>query len=361
MKIVLGYNYTPHTTAVYLENAFRADHEVIYVGSSSQERLGSTLDPRLAAYVRASAFQPDLVLYSDSGGTGGRYFPRDLELMSCPTTCYLIDTHRDFKLRAMYAPFFDYIFVAQRDHVQRFEQLGFDHVSWLPLACDPQIHGPRMRPKTWDIGFVGQVRSPERALRLALLAKRYRVNDYRRSYPKEQITEVYSRSKIVFNTSLSGDLNMRVFEAMASGALLITDHIGNGQDELFQAGTHLIEYDSDEELLELVDYYLAHDDEREQIAHAGCELVLSKHTYSHRCQQMLTTVFSNSGPDLTAQARGWNRKQLVEGYTGIYYKKHATEPLLNMAEELRAQGVGNKPVVLRATTAFLKRLYRALH
>ena len=44
---------------------------------------------------------------------------------------------------------------------------------------------------------------------------------------------IYSESKIVLNASINGDLNMRVFEALTSGALLVTDRIENGLDTLF--------------------------------------------------------------------------------------------------------------------------------
>jgi len=41
----------------------------------------------------------------------------------------------------------------------------------------------------------------------------------------EQMAETYSASKIVFNCSLKKDVNMRVFEALASGSLLLTNDL----------------------------------------------------------------------------------------------------------------------------------------
>jgi 2-polyprenyl-3-methyl-5-hydroxy-6-metoxy-1,4-benzoquinol methylase len=108
----------------------------------------------------------------------------------------------------------------------------------------------------------------------------------------ERMTKVFSRSKIVFNNSIKDDLNMRVFEAMASGSLLLTDEAkGSGLIELFQDRKHLVIYRDEKELLELTDYYLRNDDERERIAEEGMREVLNRHTYKHRISEMLSIIF----------------------------------------------------------------------
>ncbi len=53
---------------------------------------------------------------------------------------------------------------------------------------------------------------------------------------------------------------------MASGALLITDRIANGQSDLFENKTHLVEYVDDNDLIEIADFYLHSDSERDRIA-----------------------------------------------------------------------------------------------
>lgn len=46
-------------------------------------------------------------------------------------------------------------------------------------------------------------------------------------------------------------------------------------------------YESKEDLLEKVDYYLSHDEERMAIARHGHGKVAAGHTYRHRVRQML--------------------------------------------------------------------------
>ncbi|MBI4559741.1 MAG: methyltransferase domain-containing protein, partial [Candidatus Hydrogenedentes bacterium] len=90
------------------------------------------------------------------------------------------------------------------------------------------------------------------------------------------------------------DLNMRVFEAMASGALLITDE-ADGLAELFEPGKHFVLYREDGELFELIEEYLKNDEARKGIADAGSTLVRSEHTYDRRAEQMLTMVLEALG------------------------------------------------------------------
>ena len=61
-----------------------------------------------------------------------------------------------------------------------------------------------------------------------------------------EMADVYRKSRIVFNQSVRNDLNMRVFEGMAAGALMVTDAIRrNGLEDLFTAGETLVTYVSE--------------------------------------------------------------------------------------------------------------------
>ena len=104
----------------------------------------------------------------------------------------------------------------------------------------------------------------------------------------EEMARVYSASRIVFNRSIKDDVNMRVFEALASGSLLLTNDLAaNGQAELFHDGVHLATYSDMEEMLDKVTYYRRHESLREKIAAAGAAEVLAKHTYRHRMETVL--------------------------------------------------------------------------
>jgi len=78
--------------------------------------------------------------------------------------------------------------------------------------------------------------------------------------------------------------NMRLFEATGCGALLITDYKDN-LGELFEIGKEIVAYNSPEECVELVKYYVAHPEEAEAIARAGQERTLRDHSYEKRMRQ----------------------------------------------------------------------------
>jgi hypothetical protein len=80
--------------------------------------------------------------------------------------------------------------------------------------------------------------------------------------------------------------NMRLYEATGVGTLLVTDYKDN-LGELFEIGREIVAYNSPEECLELIAYYLDHEEERQAIARAGQERTLNEHTYSHRMCELL--------------------------------------------------------------------------
>ncbi|MCK5491619.1 MAG: glycosyltransferase family 1 protein, partial [Candidatus Omnitrophica bacterium] len=107
----------------------------------------------------------------------------------------------------------------------------------------------------------------------------------------KKMAEIYSASKIGFNSSIINDINMRLFEVMASGCFLLTNRIkNNGLEELFVNKEHLITYRNDKEMIELIDYYLNNEKEREAIAIRGYETVVNEHTYYHRVQTMFNYI-----------------------------------------------------------------------
>jgi tetratricopeptide (TPR) repeat protein len=117
------------------------------------------------------------------------------------------------------------------------------------------------------------------------------------------MARVFGSAKIVFNESVLGDLNFRTFEAMACGALLLTERIGNGLDELFTPGVHLATYGPDD-LIAQATHYLAHDAEREAVARNGREAVAAHHTMAARMAAVTDWLAAGVRRRETATAAG---------------------------------------------------------
>jgi hypothetical protein len=107
-----------------------------------------------------------------------------------------------------------------------------------------------------------------------------------------EMYQILRKSKITLNHH--GDIapyanNMRLYEATGIGTLLVTDWKEN-LHEMFEPGREVICYRTPEECVDLVEYYLDHDEEREAIAHAGQERTLRQHTYYQRMQELMAIV-----------------------------------------------------------------------
>jgi hypothetical protein len=302
MHIAIGYRWFETAAGYHLERALLASgHTVTYVGLPAAQRSGYDQNVPLPSILAALPQLVDLFLWIDPAGG---YFPIGLEDCPVPTACYLIDVHLGH-WREQAARFFDAVFIAQHDYLDRFQRaVGHEQVYWLPLAAAPDVHRQFDRPRTIDVGFVGNLslahHKTARARRLQMIAQRFKTNDFYRSYTPAEVGDTYSQAKIVFNTSIAGDVTMRIFEGTACGALVLSDSIANGLDQMFEIGQEIIVYQDDHDLLDKIAYYLAHDDEREQIARAGQQRTLKDHLYTRRVQCILdvcvTPAFQRRAP-----------------------------------------------------------------
>lgn len=113
-----------------------------------------------------------------------------------------------------------------------------------------------------------------------------------------EMYQILHRSKMTLNYHIDvADCyanNMRLFEATGVGTLLITDWKEN-LHEMFEPGKEVVAYRTPEECVELIEYYLEHDDEREAIAAAGQQRTLRDHTYVRRLEQLTEIILETLG------------------------------------------------------------------
>ena len=86
--------------------------------------------------------------------------------------------------------------------------------------------------------------------------------------PYDEYVRVLQTSKITLNFSMSGQLKGRVFEALHCGALLM-EIDGTEITRYFRPGIEYVVYRDPADLADKIRYYLAHEEERAQIAAQG--------------------------------------------------------------------------------------------
>jgi len=171
------------------------------------------------------------------------------------------------------------------------------------------------------------------------------------------------------NGNAESGLNMRHFEITAAGGFMLCYQ----QPELgehFQIGKECAVFTSEADLLDKIQYYLGHPEERAAIAQAGQRRTLSQHLYRHRLQYLLqlaepkplpveysTTTWLEDCKSLLPSADvildcGANIGQMAAGFRRLYPKaeiycfepvKAVFEKLTSRMRELRIQPV-NKAV-----------------
>lgn len=103
---------------------------------------------------------------------------------------------------------------------------------------------------------------------------------------------VFRQSKINMNIttrSITSGLSQRIWDVLGCRGFLLTNYQPE-IDMYFNDGQHLVTYKSYRELIEKIDYYLLHEDERTQIASNGYDLVNSNGSVLNRVIEILRTV-----------------------------------------------------------------------
>ncbi len=288
--------------------------------------LGSRREnPSLSALLKSEAVFPSLVLYCTDG-----FLPADLERTPVPTACFLADVFVGLRSSLRWMMLFDYVFVAHPGFVGAFQAAGHPNVHSLPLAAPSSF---LVKPnggddRHFDVGWVGRSQGSlftARARILPRLAGKFHMNEWWRWHSYEETAHVFQHSKVVVNVSRDdypNDANMRVFEAMAAGALLIT-RIPTELSELgFREGEHFVGYRKEADLEGLVSEHLARREDRLKLAERGREFVQRAHTYEHRAQGILETVGQN-GTQFFAPARNWPAEEVFLAYLHYHCASHA--------------------------------------
>ena len=84
----------------------------------------------------------------------------------------------------------------------------------------------------------------------------------------------------------------RIFSYMGSGGLTLVDQ-RKEQDRYFENGIEAVTYNSVDECVAKIEYYLEHEEERNWIAQAGHIRYLKDHTIEKRMQKVLQEVMRN--------------------------------------------------------------------
>lgn len=269
LRILLLYNYHPHTTGAFIEKQLRKMAKVITPRQTGIAMNGEGIKTIVDKLNITHVLQID---------SGVNFLVPKLDI---PVIYYSIDTFdkTDFKMEQMRGA--DFIFYAQRKFVKRKNE------EWLPLGADTDVYRQLNTIKKYEVGFCGTILVDklhhERNEMLRQITNDF--NFYWGKDSNEYANLRYNESYFTFNFCIANDLNMRVFEAMASGSILLCNDC-DGIDDYFESGKHYFKYKDYEDLKNIVNEWGGKVQELINISRTAREEIANKHTYYHRAIQI---------------------------------------------------------------------------
>lgn len=215
------------------------------------------------------------------------------------------------------APYVDYAITTDRASVEYFKKVGTPNVIYACFAANPRVYKKMELSYLYDVSFVGtafghrcSVTIPnllDNGIKIRVWGDFWR-DEERPGYISDPrvdgiagskvsipyMVKIFNQTKInlCFSVGFHIDefrgyeprtMKLRHFEITASGGFMLTDWNHDYElDEFFVPGKECEVYDTEEELVDKIRYYLKHDGEREKIAQAGYERCINEHTWENR-------------------------------------------------------------------------------
>ncbi|MEP6637821.1 MAG: glycosyltransferase [Chloroflexota bacterium] len=215
-------------------------------------------------------------------------------------------SHPDVATAEMYERY-DHVFVASDPFAVRMAGQARVPVTPLHQATDPDRFRPDPTGPEHELLFVGNSRNVRRRIvddavatgyDLAVYGARWRPDliDPRfvkgERIPNDELRRYYSSAAIVLNDHwhdmrAEGFISNRLYDALACGAFVISDHIDGIEAEFDDA---VVTYGDRDELKRLIERYLADPDERRRRGARGRAAVLERHTFDARAAVLVATA-----------------------------------------------------------------------
>ena len=183
------------------------------------------------------------------------------------------------------APYFDKVILHDNHSLEYLLKRGHRNiVGQVILPFEPRLHRKLDLEKKFDLVFIGLM-SPYRKEILEYISRRFPV--YTPNVWGEEMVKTINQAKIILNIHYTPILNTehRIIESLASGCFVLSQKLFNA--ELFEDRKHLVYFNNDN-VYELIEYYLEHEEEREKIAQQGMEEVRKKYTAVQQLQKILS-------------------------------------------------------------------------
>ena len=321
LYVALKYDYNKPEQGLsfehynFYETLVHMGHAVSYFdfGTLSRELGRAGMNRRLLETARAE--KPDLIF---SVLIGDEFdFDTWCELASTgPVTLnWFTDDHWRFEnFSQLWAPCFHWVVTTSQRALAKYKQHGIRNVIKSQWACNHFTYRPQELPLVYDVSFVGMAHGDRREVMRALERAGITARVWGSGWDagrldQSEMLRVFSQSKINLNFTnainiprkrrimlwknwrrhANNQIKGRTFEIPGCGGFLLTGDAENLRD-YYADGKELVIFRNTDDLIHKAKYYLAHEQERAQIARAGCARTLRDHTYEKRFREIFARI-----------------------------------------------------------------------
>lgn len=271
-----------------------------------------------------SVFRPQFILVIKGDRIHSELIYRIKRKFRIPVANYWIDDPHYINVSRTISPAYDFFFTNDPECVQIHKEAGCSHVEFLSFGCVPNLHRKvqlsqeddqtygsdicfagtvsegRLEPlqalcnydlKIWSPRVVFSFKENYQIVRNALPPSSPLYDKFtNRAVWGKDLVKVYNAAKIVLNIHSPQPVPiMRDFEVTGCGAFLLTDY-ARELETMFKPAEEMVSVNTLDGLQDMVDYYLSHSRERDEIARRAQIRAYRDHTYARRMEKLISLI-----------------------------------------------------------------------
>ncbi len=297
-------------TKFMLKALRRRVEKAMFINVPRHKKLFFWTDFQIIIHKKVTRANPDLVLI----------YSKDIPYKVledirkfCITAIFYPDVKEplDEKL-VRYARLVDYLFITNKSQLDELKLRGVKNPIFCMQGCDRDEHSiitTKNRKWASEVAFIGRPSTDYRIKLLQSINQHYHLKAWgaewqdfgltclrKHVYPKEFAKICYA-SKIIlgcdYRHDMEGNTSNRTWIALGCGGFLLTNY-SPGLESIFTKGVHLEWYHSQAECLDLIEYYLRHENKRRKIARSGYQFAHSHRTYDVVMDEIISRIESDS-------------------------------------------------------------------
>lgn len=220
------------------------------------------------------------------------------------------DDAQFYDLFRHYSPFFDYILIGEADFVPIYKADGIKNVFKFMGVSMQQFRFLNL-PKKYDVSFTGMPKYnrheyvkylKDNNIKISLSGHGWKnypdLGDIYTGAPDaEEFVKIMNQSKIVlcFSRNVLGvpHFNPRLYEVGSTKSFSLVEEF-DGYLKFLKKGKEIIMFTTKEDLLEKINYYLEHEEEREKIATAAYNKILKNYSAEVELEKFFIEVYKKS-------------------------------------------------------------------